>query len=444
MNKNLLLTFAILSVSLFANAQDDKELITVEPEVEYVDYGFNRWSIELDLGDSKGAEPYSTGYFASNPDKFFGGVQLNHIGLAARYMVAPKIGMRTHLSYDMLQNQKGTDSKPFKTELIQMTFEGVVNTLRVFDVQNEAGRFGLLFHLGVEVGYMSPKEGDLSAIGHHEWNGGIVAGLTPQYRIFDDVSLFFDFTVNSNLRQHFTWNGAWAEGEANLTGKMYTSSLGVSIGLGKGDVHGDWAIIEDISNKEVTELNNRIGEIEDMMNDTDKDGVPDYLDVENNSIAGVAVDTKGRMVDKNSNGIPDEFEKFVDKTITNNYNSNSNTVNDGIVEKLINDGYIAAYFDTGKAEPTVASSDNIGFVLNYLKNNPKKSVEIIGYADETGSDEFNKKLTGLRAENVKTILVNAGIDPKRITVIGQGTDKSVNKKSTYTKNLVRKVRFKIK
>ena len=47
------------------------------------------------------------------------------------------------------------------------------------------------------------------------------------------------------------------------------------------------------------------------MNDADKDGVPDYLDVENNSIAGVAVDTKGRMVDKNTNGVPDELENIL-------------------------------------------------------------------------------------------------------------------------------------
>lgn len=47
------------------------------------------------------------------------------------------------------------------------------------------------------------------------------------------------------------------------------------------------------------------------MNDTDKDGVPDYLDVENNSIAGVTVDTKGRMVDKNNNGVPDELENIL-------------------------------------------------------------------------------------------------------------------------------------
>ena len=44
------------------------------------------------------------------------------------------------------------------------------------------------------------------------------------------------------------------------------------------------------------------------MNDSDKDGVPDYLDVEQNSIAGVAVDTKVEWLIKITTVVPDELE----------------------------------------------------------------------------------------------------------------------------------------
>lgn len=129
------------------------------------------------------------------------------------------------------------------------------------------------------------------------------------------------------------------------------------------------------------------------------------MDVENNSLPGVAVDTKGRMIDLNNNGVPDELEKYVDNKIINN--NNTIMVGDGMVTKLINDGYIAAYFDTNKNIPTSASTDNLGFVLNYLKTNPNKSVDIIGYADEIGNSEYNNKLSSDRAENVKSILIKA-------------------------------------
>ncbi|MGG7036937.1 MAG: OmpA family protein, partial [Flavobacterium sp.] len=225
---------------------------------------------------------------------------------------------------------------------------------------------------------------------------------------------------------------------------MFTSALGLSYSFGKGGIHGDWAIIKSEKSREIEELNNRIGEIEAMLNDTDKDGVPDYLDQESNTLSGTDVDTKGRAVDLNGNGVPDQLEKYVDKSVITTTSINNAAIADDVLEKLIDQGYIAAYFDSGKSEPTLASADNIGFILNYLKNNPKKSVEIIGYADEIGSVELNNQLTQDRAENVKTILVKAGISPSRLTIVGNGVDNSVDKNSTYTRRLVRKVVFKIK
>jgi OOP family OmpA-OmpF porin len=153
-----------------------------------------------------------------------------------------------------------------------------------------------------------------------EFNGGLVVGFSPQFRITNSLAIFGDFSVLNNYRQHFNWDGSYAEDTNNLSGQMVVTSLGISYSFGNEKIHGDWAIIQDKKDKEMKELNSRIGEIETLMNDTDKDGVPDYLDVENNSIAGVAVDTKGRMIDKNTNGVPDELEKYIDNTITNNTN----------------------------------------------------------------------------------------------------------------------------
>jgi len=150
------------------------------------------------------------------------------------------------------------------------------------------------------------------------------------------------------------------------------------------------------------------------------------------------------MVDKNNNGVPDELEKYIDKTITTNNSTNSAAISNGMLEQLINDGYVAAYFDPNRSQPTSASSDNIGFILNYLKNNPEKSIEITGYADELGSTAYNNKLSAERAQNIKTILTKAGINPSRLTIVGNGIDSSVDKNSDYARRLVRKVVFKIK
>jgi OOP family OmpA-OmpF porin len=453
MKNFLLLLITLLSTTLTVEAQkkkddkkSDKELIAAETDKEIVGDTYNRWSIEFDLGQSKGAKPYSDGYYASDPDKFLGGFMLNHYGFGVRRMISPKFGIKTHFSYDDIKNMPGSESKPFKLQHLQLTFEGVVNAVRLFEIQDNAKRFGLLFHFGIQASQMSPKMNtDVSNNkGKKELNGGILVGLTPAYRIFNNVSLYLDVTVNSNIRQHITWDGAYSQRNNNLTGSLFETSLGLSVALGSQKMHGDWALIQDKKDKEIDGLNKRVGEIETLMNDSDKDGVPDYLDAENNSIAGVAVDTKGIMVDKNNNGVPDELEKYIDKTITNNNNTNNSTITTGMLEQLINDGYVAAYFDVNSPQPTNASSDNIGFILNYLKNNPNKSVEITGYADEIGNTAYNNKISTDRAQNVKTILSKAGISPSRLTIVGNGVDDSVDKNSEYARRLVRKVVFKIK
>ena len=450
MKKYLLLLTTLFCVSLSSNAQKDSkkekkdlELISVEQDNELGGEYFNRWSIEADFGQAKGSKPYTVGYYGNNPRKVFGGMPINHVGIGARYMFSPKFGVKSNFNWDNLQDQNNSESEPFQMEHLQWSGEGVINMVRLFDIQNQTKRFGLLFHFGFQVSVMTPKRGTL--VGHHEWNGGAIGGLAPQFRIHKNVSAFLDFTVNSNLRQHLNWDGTgYSDSENNLTGSLSRVTLGVSVALGKGKIHGDWAIIQDRNDVRLDSLNNRIGEIEELMNDSDKDGVPDYLDVEQNSIAGVAVDTKGRMVDRNNNGVPDELEKYVNNSISNNNNTAASAASESALLQLINEGYIAAYFDKNKTQPNSASTSSIGFILTYLKNNPSKAVDITGYADEIGDTEYNSKLASDRAKNVKAILLKAGINESRLNILSSGEDASVDKKSEFAKRLVRKTLFKIK
>lgn len=445
MKKNLLGLSFFLLISLVSFAQDskssttkDKELIELEPDQE-IDYdSYNRWSIEANVGQAKGVKPYATGYYSSNPGKFFGGIQANSFGLGARYMLSPKFGLKLSFNYEKLTEQSGSGSLPFETIEYRANFEGVVNAVRLFNVEEPVGRFGLLLHGGIQTSRMKSE-----LLGLTEWNGGLIVGFSPQFRILKNLSITSDVSLLNNFRQHFNWDGSNSDADNNLSGQMVSFSLGLSYSFGKQKIHGDWAIIEDKKNKELKELEGRIGDIETLMNDTDKDGVPDYLDVENNSLPGVAVDTKGRMIDKNNNGVPDELEKYVDNSISNNNTTVANNVSDGMVLKLINEGYIAAYFDTNKRFPNTGSTDNLGFILNYLKTNPGKSVEMTGYADEVGKTAYNQKLSSDRADNVKNIFVKAGIDASRLTIKANGVDDSVDKNSEHARRLVRKVIFKI-
>jgi len=428
MKNYLLILIAVFSFNL-SNAQ-----VAVDTTGVLGD-SYNRWSIEVSVGQAKGIKPYADGYFSNNPQKFFGRLQANSFGIGARYMISPKFGLKLDVAYDKFDNQDGSGSLPFETYQYRAGFQGVVNAVRLFGIEESAGRFGLLLHGGIQISRMHSKLYDLD-----EMNGGLVVGFAPQFRLTNSLSVNADISVFNNFRQHFNWDGSYSDNSNNLSGQMIVTSLGLSFSFGNEKIHGDWAIIQDKKDKDIEELNNRIGEIETLMNDADKDGVPDYLDVENNSIAGVAVDTKGRMVDKNTNGVPDELEKYIDSSITNN---NNTTLTKGMLEQLINDGYIAVYFDKNVSQPTTSSADNIGFVLNYLRNNPTASLDISGYADEVGNSANNEKLAAKRADNVKDILIKAGINASRLNAKGAGIDSSVDKNSEYARRLVRKVVFKI-
>jgi OmpA-OmpF porin, OOP family len=465
MNKKILVIAALFGLSLATYAQEpkkkdrkeeekNKELIDIENDKQIVYDNFNRWSIELSTGQAKGIRPYSRGYSSGNPERVFGNFQVNTFGLGVRYMIGPKFGVRFDAAYDNINDNNNPKSLPFELEQYRFGFQGVVNAVRLFNVEKEAGRFGLLLHAGIQVSFMTsrtPNTTQFNSFGRTEQNGGLIVGFSPQFRISKNFAVTSDISTLNNYRQHFNWNGAPSDRENNLSGQMVTMTLGLSYSFGSQKIHGDWAIIQDKNEKELKALESKLDDIETKLIDTDKDGVADLYDLEKNTLNGVEVNTKGVAVDQNKNSIPDSLEKhftqlqddvlvIVDKKI----DDKTKDLDKNTVVQLINEGYVAAYFDVSKSTPTPASSDNVGFILNYLRTNPTATVEIVGAADEIGNNKVNLKLSKARAEAVKTILINAGISASRISTSAIGEDNSVNPKSDYAKRLVRKVVFKVK
>ncbi len=457
----LLLSFSLLTCTAVI-AQDNKDNVK-EANDANVAYGtFNKWTIEATAGMSKGTKPYSQGYSSSDPNKVLGSFNFNSFGLGVRYMFSPKFGIKVDGNYETFKSTKDiTVSKPFETQQLRFGVQGVVNASRLFNIEEPLGRLGLLIHAGFSYARFTPKldtgvdlelqdetgeAGGVSNAGFTENNLGVIFGISPQFRITKKLAIIGDFSTIANFRQHFAWDGHYSRQDNNLAGSQIVGSLGLTYSFGEEELHGDWAIIEADKSAELDELDKRIGELESMMNDADKDGVPDYLDVENNSIAGVAVDTKGRMVDINKNGVPDELEKFLQNTYATKetVTQAAASANEEMIKRLINEGYVTTYFDTNKTKPTNVSTEGIDFMLTYLRNNPDATIDIIGNADEIGKTAYNASLSNKRAESVKAILVKAGINPSRLNVMAKGEDSSVDKDSDGARKLVRRVTFKVR
>lgn len=414
--------------------------------------GINKYTIELTTGQSKGVNPYTDGYFSSADNKVLGTVVINSYNLGIRYMINPVFGVKTDLGYVNLKNNPSTTSIPFEMKVYSLGFQGVINANRLLGLEKPFGRFGMLLHGGFQFAQMTPNTANemnplnpADVVRYHnsglkEYNVGLMYGFSPQFRLLNRLALIGDVSVVNYYRQHFAWDGAYSDSKNNLSGQLVSMSLGFTYSLGKDKMHGDWAVVKDKYTKEIEKLQKQVDEIETLMSDMDKDGVPDYLDQENNSVAGVTVDTRGKMVDLNKNGVPDEIERYIDNNQKEVYNNQNNSS----IVQLINEGYICAFFETNKVEPTDISSPGIDFIRTFLKNNPKSSVSIYGHADEIGSSESNISLAEGRAKAVKAILTKSGIEESRLQVVSKGEDNSVQVDSEGARKLVRKVTFKIK
>ena len=176
-----------------------------------------------------------------------------------------------------------------------------------------------------------------------------------------------------------------------------------------------------------------------MLQDTDRDGVVDYLDVENNTIGGVAVDTKGRAIDANKNGVPDELEP------RNNQNvGNENEMNQAAsFDYLIKQGLVNIFFNINQENPNSASANNLYYIIQFLRAYPEAKVKVKGYADTSGDEKSNAILAKRRADNIANFIIKSGIDAKRIQIIGVGVDTDMDSSSKTGLQLARRVSFEL-
>lgn len=74
--------------------------------------------------------------------------------------------------------------------------------------------------------------------------------------------------------------------------------------------------------------------------------------------------------------------------------------------------------------------DELDRVARVLKQYPETTIRIAGHTDDTGSEDYNQKLSERRAEAVKNALVGMGVNPSRLTIIGYGKGKPIASNNT--------------
>ncbi|MFO1347026.1 MAG: OmpA family protein [Pseudomonadales bacterium] len=89
-----------------------------------------------------------------------------------------------------------------------------------------------------------------------------------------------------------------------------------------------------------------------------------------------------------------------------------------------------AHFDTDKSKVRPADRAEIVPVAQAMKSNPGSTATIVGHTDSTASDAYNQKLSERRADAVKKVMVEEGVNPDAIETSGRGEMEPVESNDT--------------
>ena len=85
----------------------------------------------------------------------------------------------------------------------------------------------------------------------------------------------------------------------------------------------------------------------------------------------------------------------------------------------------AVLFQTGKSNLSAAADATLNRVAYNLKQFPDTDVTVVGYTDNTGSEQLNQNLSEKRAESVVIYLESQGIAASRLKAVGMGESKAM-------------------
>jgi outer membrane protein OmpA-like peptidoglycan-associated protein len=87
-------------------------------------------------------------------------------------------------------------------------------------------------------------------------------------------------------------------------------------------------------------------------------------------------------------------------------------------------------FETGKYTLKPATQVSLAKVSGILQAYPGLKLQVEGYTDSVGNDDFNQKLSENRADAVKNFLITQGVQQDNISSTGYGKAKPVADNST--------------
>lgn len=177
--------------------------------------------------------------------------------------------------------------------------------------------------------------------------------------------------------------------------------------------------------QEVEALKSRVSNVEqgltDLKKDSDGDGVADQFDKCANTDAGAKVDGSGCELDTDGDGVPDYKDLCPTEKGTVELNGCPSSVGPVVGSNI--------QFEYNSSVLKTSSYATLDKVASDLKVAGAK-LTLAGHASAEGTPEYNQQLSVDRANAVKTYLVNAGVDAKKLTAVGYGESRPIASNTT--------------
>jgi len=188
--------------------------------------------------------------------------------------------------------------------------------------------------------------------------------------------------------------------------------------------------------------------LRDRQPDSDNDNVPDIRDVCPNTPAGVPVTPSGCSLDSDNDGVTSDRDRCPATSpgaVVDEFGCARDDDNDGVpdhVDRCPNTVSGARVDISGCAIQDVIRLQGVNFETGInvilpggepvlraaaatLNLYPDVQIEVAGHTDSVGNEETNRTLSQQRAEVVRQLLIDFGVDENRLTAVGYGESQPI-------------------
>ena len=413
MKSNLIKSLPVVLAGLFAGT------VAMAQEPATSTSQFRTWSIGVNAGALTPLSPLGGKNDFSNNKTSFG------YGLYIKKQFTPYFSLRLDGVRGKL---KADNSEPFESGLVnsspvtafetQLEYSGSLNAVvNMFNIDMFKKENALQLYTSVGAGLAGYKPTITTASGTTEFAGGktikeliIPVGVGAKFKVSDGINIDLGWTINyvdgDNL-------DGLHRGPANDKYNYGYAGLEFALGAGKqlafhnpvAATYDEALAAKNTANALKSDLDAQKAEnaklrseMNDLLKDTDGDGVADKLDKCPGTPAGTVVDGSGcpLVAPKPQVTIVTEEDR-----------------------KVVNEAIKNLEFDLGKATIRSKSYASLNRVAALLVEK-NFSLKLAGHTDNTGSKELNLRLSKERAESVKAYLVSQGANASRIEATGYG------------------------